>query len=254
MDETRVPIPSLLAIAAVHHYLIRDGTRNQCGLIVETGEAREGHHFCCLLGYGAGAINPYLALETIDDLHADGLLPPQDTAEAARRNYVKATHKAILKVASKMGISTVQSYRGAQIFEALGIGERVVERYFVDTPSRIGGIGMAEIGLEAMMKHRVAFPRVDAEKARMLDAGGYYQWRRDGEYHQWNPGTVAKLQHAVRVDSKKAYSEYAKLVDTDARARARFAGSWRSSRSTSRSPSTMSSRRRRSSSDSRPGR
>ncbi|MEM7806714.1 MAG: glutamate synthase central domain-containing protein, partial [Planctomycetota bacterium] len=224
VSEDRVPIPSLLAVAAVHHYLIRDGTRNQCGIIVETGEAREGHHFCCLLGYGAGAINPYLALETIGDLHADGLLPPQDSAEAAKRNYIKAAHKAILKVASKMGISTVQSYRAAQIFEALGIGENVIDRYFVDTPSRIGGIGMAEIGREAIMKHRVAYPRVEAEKARVLDAGGYYQWRRDGEYHQWNPNTVAKLQHAVRVDSKKSYDQYAKLVDDDARAKSTLRG------------------------------
>ncbi len=224
VTDKLVPIPSLLATAAVHHHLIRDGTRNQAGLIVETGEAREGHHYCCLLGYGAGAINPYLALDTINDLHADQLLPGDMTAVEARKNYVKAAHKAILKVASKMGISTVQSYRGAQIFEALGIGSELIDRYFVDTPSRIGGVGLSEIALEALMKHRRAFPRVDAERSLVLDAGGYYQWRRDGEFHQWNPGTVAKLQHAVRVDSEKAFRDYSKLVDDDARARSTLRG------------------------------
>ena len=222
--EDMAPIPSMLATSAVHHHLIRDGTRNQCGLIIETGEAREGHHFCCLLGYGAGAINPYLALDTIEDLDADGLLPPDATADEAKYNYVKASHKAILKVASKMGISTVQSYRAAQVFEALGISRDVVDRYFIDTPSRIGGIGLAEIAQEALMKHRRAFPRVDAEKSRVLDAGGYYQWRRDGEFHQWNPDTVAKLQHAVRVDSEKAYRKYARLVDDDAKAKSTLRG------------------------------
>jgi glutamate synthase domain-containing protein 2/glutamate synthase domain-containing protein 1/glutamate synthase domain-containing protein 3 len=224
VSETMAPIPSLLATSAVHHHLIRDGTRNQCGIVIETGEAREGHHFCCLLGYGAGAINPYLALDTIDDLDADGLLPPETSAEEAKYNFVKASHKAILKVASKMGISTVQSYWAAQVFEALGIGRPVIDQYFVDTPSRIGGIGMPEIAQEALMKHRRAFPRVEAEKSRVLDAGGYYQWRRDGEYHQWNPDTVAKLQHAVRVDSEKAYRSYAKLVDDDAKAKSTLRG------------------------------
>jgi glutamate synthase domain-containing protein 2/glutamate synthase domain-containing protein 1/glutamate synthase domain-containing protein 3 len=213
----RAAIPSLLFTAAVHHYLIREGTRNQCGLIIETGEAREGHHFCCLLGYGAGAINPFLALDTIEDLHRDALLPGDLTVAAAAKNYVNAAHKAILKVASKMGISTVQSYRGAQIFEALGIGRGLIDRYFVDTPSRIGGIGLEHVAREALMKHRRAFPKLDADPARVLDAGGFYQWRRDGENHQWNPGTVAKLQHAVRVDSRDAFRTYSKLVDDQAR-------------------------------------
>jgi glutamate synthase domain-containing protein 2/glutamate synthase domain-containing protein 1/glutamate synthase domain-containing protein 3 len=220
----KVPIPSLLATSAVHHHLIREGTRNQCGLIVETGEAREGHHYCCLLGYGAGAINPYLALDTISDLEGGGLLPAGVDAERARKNYVKAAHKAILKVASKMGISTVQSYRGAQIFEALGIGRDVIDRFFADTPSRIGGVGLPEIAEEAMMKHRRAFPRVEAEKARVLDAGGFYQWRRDGEYHAWNPQSVASLQHAVRVDSQDAFRQYSKLVDEDAKNKSTLRG------------------------------
>ena len=214
----RAPIPSLLFTAAVHHYLIREGTRNSCGLVIETGEAREGHHFCCLLGYGAGAINPYLALDTIADLHDEALFPSDMTLAEARKNYVKAAHKAILKVASKMGISTVQSYRGAQIFEALGVGRRVIDRYFADTPSRIGGVGLAEIAEEALMKHRRAHPRVQAEKAQVLDAGGFYQWRRDGERHHWNPRSVAKLQHAVRVDSADSFADYSKLIDEQAKA------------------------------------
>ncbi len=218
------PIPSLLYAAGVHHHLIREGTRNSCGLVVETGEAREAHHFACLLGYGAGAINPYLALDTVADLHADTLFPDDMTLSQAQAGYVKAAHKAILKVASKMGISTVQSYRGAQIFECLGIGQDVIDRYFVDTPSRIGGIGLAEIAEEALMNHRRAYPRVQAEKSQVLDAGGFYQWRRDGERHQWNPRTVAKLQHAVRVDSRESFREYTRLIDEDARAKSTLRG------------------------------
>ena len=223
-SRARAPIPSLLYTAGVHHHLIREGTRNACGLIVETGEAREAHHFACLLGYGAGAINPYLALDTVADLHADTLFPDDMTLEQAQAAFVKAAHKAILKIASKMGISTVQSYRGAQIFECLGIGHEVIDRYFVDTPSRIGGIGLAEIAEEALMKHRRAHPRVAAEKSLVLDSGGFYQWRRDGEHHHWNPRTVAKLQHAVRVDSRESFADYTRLVDDDARAKSTLRG------------------------------
>ena len=224
VTRDRAPIPSLLAMAAVHHHLIREGTRNSCGVIVETGEAREGHHFCTLIGYGAGAVNPYLALDTIDDLHDEALFPNDMTLIEARKNFVKAAGKAVLKVASKMGISTVQSYRGAQIFEALGVGRDVVDRYFVGTPSRIGGIGLGEIAREMLMKHRRAFPPIEVDPAEVLDAGGFYQWRRDGEYHAWNPNTVAKLQHAVRVDSFKSFQQYTKLVDDDARRRSSLRG------------------------------
>ena len=223
VDQTHAPIPSLLATAAVHHHLIRQGTRTRAGLVVETGEAREAHHFCALIGYGAGAVNPYLALESIADLHRDGLFAEDMTPAMAGKNYVKAASKSILKVASKMGISTVQSYRGAQIFEALGIGRDVIDEYFTGTASRIGGIGLGVIAAECGERHRRAFPRAEVQPP-VLDAGGFYQWRRDGEFHQWNPGTVAKLQHAVRVDSQKSFGEYTRLVNDESRRRATIRG------------------------------
>ncbi|MCS7034340.1 MAG: glutamate synthase-related protein, partial [Phycisphaerae bacterium] len=192
------PIPALLATAGVHHHLIRQGTRTMCGLVIETGEAREPHHFCCLIGYGAGAVNPYLAFDTIDDLHSSGMLPEGLTVETARKNYIKAVNKAILKVASKMGISTVQSYRGAQIFEAIGIGKGVIDRYFTNTASRINGIGLDLIARESLIRHRRAFPPIDVN-VEVLETGGQYQWRRDGEYHMYNPDVIARLQHAVRI-------------------------------------------------------
>jgi glutamate synthase (NADPH) large chain len=198
VDAEHAPIPSLLATAAVHHHLIRLGTRTQASLIIETAEAREAHHFCCLIGYGAGAVNPYLAIQTIADLHRDGLFPPEIKEADAIKNYLKAANKGILKVASKMGISTVQSYRGAQIFEAIGLGMDVIDRHFVGTASRIGGVGLEVIAKESLMRHRRGFPPITVQTEDMLDAGGNYQWRRDGEHHQWNPITVARLQHAVR--------------------------------------------------------
>jgi glutamate synthase domain-containing protein 2/glutamate synthase domain-containing protein 1/glutamate synthase domain-containing protein 3 len=197
VGHDKAPIPALLATSAVHHHLIRAGVRTQAGLVIETAEAREAHHFCCLVGYGAGAVNPYLALDTIADLHADGMLPKDVTVEHAQKNFVKAANKAILKVASKMGISTVQSYRGAQIFEAIGLGHDLVDQYFTKTPSRIAGVGLEVIAKESLMRHRRGFPPI-AVGQPVLDQGGFYQWRRDGEYHMWNPETVAKLQHAVR--------------------------------------------------------
>ena len=222
--EAAVPIPSLLATSAVHHHLIRCGTRTQAGLVIETGEAREGHHFAALLGYGAGAINPYLALETVRDLHAEGLLPEGMDAEKAQKNYVKAAGKAVLKVASKMGISTVQSYRGAQIFEAIGLGERLVKEHFTGTVSRLGGVGLPVLAAESLARHRRAYPPIEVEHAEVLEAGGFYQWRRDGEYHAWNPSTVAALQRAVRLDSQKAYDQYAKLLNDQARRAATLRG------------------------------
>ena len=220
VDAQRAPIPSLLATAAVHHHLIRQGTRTQCGLVIETGEARESHHFCLLIGYGAGAVNPYLAFETLADLHKEDILPPDLSLEAAKKNYIKAANKGILKVASKMGISTVQSYRGAQIFEAIGLNQQLIDKHFAGTASRINGIDLDVIARESLMRHRHGFPpiRVNGE---VLDNGGNYQWRRDGEYHMWNPDTIGKMQHAVRiginkpVDGFKAFQEYTKLLDDE---------------------------------------
>ncbi len=229
VDAQHVPIPSLLATAAVHHHLIREGTRTQCGLVIETGEARESHHFCLLIGYGAGAINPYLAFETLTDLQKDGLLPENVTLEQATKNFIKAANKAILKVASKMGISTVQSYRGAQIFEAIGLSGRVIEKFFTNTSSRINGVDLDVIARESLMRHRHGYPpiRVNGE---VLDNGGNYQWRRDGEYHMWNPESIGKIQHAVRlgitkpIDGFKAFQEYTKLCDDESRHRCTLRG------------------------------
>ena len=198
------------------------GARTQCGLVIETGEARESHHFCLLIGYGAGAINPYLVFETLADLHKDGMLPEGLSLEDAKKNFIKAANKGILKVASKMGISTVQSYRGAQIFEAIGLSRRMVDKFFTNTASRINGVDLDVIARESLMRHRHGFPpiRVNGE---VLDNGGFYQWRRDGEYHMWNPDTIGKMQHAVRlgitkpIDGFKAFQEYTRLCDDEAR-------------------------------------
>ncbi|MEM6315358.1 MAG: glutamate synthase central domain-containing protein, partial [Planctomycetota bacterium] len=224
VSAEKCAIPSLLATAAVHHHLIQCGTRTQAGLVIETAEAREGHHFCCLLGYGAGAINPYLALATIRDLHRENLLPAEMSESRAQKNYVKAAGKAILKVASKMGISTVQSYRGAQIFEAIGIGNDVIDRYFKGTASRIGGIDLDTIAEESLVRHRRAFPPIEVEKAEILDAGGFYQWRRDGEYHAWNPSSVSTLQKAVRLESQKMFGKYSDVINDESRRRATLRG------------------------------
>jgi glutamate synthase (ferredoxin) len=205
------PIPALLATAGVHHHLVREGTRCKAGLIIETGEAREVHHMAVLIGYGAGAINPYLAFETLDDMIRQELL--QDiTHETAVVNYIKALNKGLVKVMSKMGISTVQSYRAAQIYEAIGLGKPFVDKYFTWTASRIGGIGIAEVAREAGLRHHHAFPDRPAGKPD-LDWGGEYQWRRDGEYHLFNPGTVFKLQQATRTGQYRVFKEYSKLVD-----------------------------------------
>jgi glutamate synthase domain-containing protein 2/formylmethanofuran dehydrogenase subunit C len=223
VDADHAPIPSLLATSAVHHHLIRQGTRTQAGLVIETGEAREAHHFCLLIGYGAGAINPYVAFETIADMHREKMLPPELSLDQAKKNYIKAANKSIIKVASKMGISTVQSYRGAQIFEAVGISKQVIDRYFTGTSSRINGIGLDVIARESLERHRHGYPpiRVNGE---VLDNGGFYQWRRDGEYHMWNPDTVAKLQQAVRVTGLPTFKEYSKLVNDEARHRCTIRG------------------------------
>jgi glutamate synthase (NADPH) large chain len=209
------PIPSLLAVGGVHHHLIREGTRTRCGLIVESGEPREVMHYALLMGYGAGAINPYLAYATIAGMIDDAKLS-DITEEEAIEHYIKALGKALIKVASKMGISTLQSYRGAQIFEAIGLDRDIIDTCFTWTASRVGGVGINAIAREAGRRHHLAFhadPNLDGE----LDAGGQYQWRRRGEYHMYNPNTIAKLQHAVRSGNYRLFKEYSRLVDDHSR-------------------------------------
>ena len=253
INRDLAPIPALLAVAAVHHHLIREGTRTQVGLILESGEPREVHHYSLLIGYGAGAINPYLAFETLEDMVRQGALTsvaaglqPADSTQArsasdgavpslalracggaesagykpaatispekAIKNYVKAAGKGVLKVMSKMGISTAQSYCGAQIFEAIGLSQAVVDRYFTWTPSRLSGVGLDVIAGEAAARHRCAFPDRQVN-GRTLDVGGHYQFRQGGEYHLFNPETIHKLQHAVRSNDYSVFKQYTKLVD-----------------------------------------
>jgi glutamate synthase (NADPH) large chain len=212
-NEDLAPVPMLLATAAVHHHLIREKTRTQVGLIIETGEAREVHHFALLLGYGAAAINPYLAFDSIEHMINERATSVTDF-DAAVKNYIKAAGKGILKVMSKMGISTVASYTGAQIFEAIGLGPEIVDEYFTGTVSRLGGIGLDEVAEEVRRRHSRAYPLRKEETAhRDLDYGGEYQWRREGEYHLFNPTTVFKLQHATRSGRYEVFKEYTKLVD-----------------------------------------
>ncbi len=215
VDAQHAAIPSLLATGAVHHHLIRQGTRTRCGIVVESGEPREAHHFSLLVGYGAGAINPYLVFATLCAMIRAEQLKGIDEDQAVQ-NFIKAVTKSLIKVASKMGISTVQSYRGAQIFEAIGLGQDVIDRYFTWTPSRVGGIGLDAIAREAATRHHAAFDS-PANLSEELDAGGNYQWRRRGEYHMYNPDTVAKLQQAVRLGSYKLFKEYTRLVDDASR-------------------------------------
>jgi glutamate synthase (ferredoxin) len=205
------PIPALLAVSGLHHHLIREGTRTRVGLVLESGEPREVHHFSLLIGYGCGAINPYLAFETIDDMIAQGLLTNVDPKTACK-NYAKAAVKGVVKVISKMGISTIQSYRGAQVFEAIGLNKAVVEKYFTWTPSRVGGVGLDVIAQEVLLRHEHAFPLV-AVNGHTLDPGGQYQWRNDGEFHLFNPQTVHKLQLACRTGNYKVFKEYSILVN-----------------------------------------
>jgi glutamate synthase (ferredoxin) len=200
--EALAPIPALLATSAVHLHLVRKGLRTQLGLVVESGEPREVHHFALLLGYGAGAINPYLVYDSLAALHAGGQVPTETDYRSCVRNFNKAIKKGVLKVMSKMGISTVQSYRGAQIFEAIGLSKEFVDRYFTGTPSRIQGVGLEEVAREALVRHNVAYPQ-RAPLQQTLDVGGQYQWRRDGEFHLFNPETIQKLQHAVRLGDYK---------------------------------------------------
>jgi glutamate synthase (ferredoxin) len=222
VDATHAPIPSLLATAGVHHHLVREGARTKCGLLVESGDAREVHHVALLMGYGAGAVNPYLAFETLHDMIRQGLLAGV-THEQAVTGYVKALNKGVLKVMSKMGISTLQSYCGAQIFEAVGLDAAFVDTYFTSTPSRLGGVGLDTIAEEVRRRHARAFGRRRPATGE-LESGGEYQWRRDGEYHLFNPDTVFRLQHATRAGRYEIYKEYTRLVDDQSERRATLRG------------------------------
>ncbi len=251
LGPRRVPVPSLLAVAAVHHHLVIEGTRLRAGIIVESGEPREVHHFATLIGYGASAVNPYLMLESLDQLvldgrivrtAADGSETPVD-AETAAQNVVKAIGKGLLKTISKMGISTIQSYRGAQIFEAVGLEKELIDAHFTHTATRIGGVGLEVLAAEALERHARAYP---APRDPLLPVGGVYAWRRDGEHHMWNPETIALVQHAVRSangdveaalggdaaaaanvrdsPAQEKYREYARTVNEDAARRATLRG------------------------------
>jgi len=222
VDARHAPIPSLLATAGVHHHLVREGNRTRCGLIIETGDAREAHHMALLLGYGAGVVNPYLAIETIEELICTGEVTDIDPPQGVQ-HYVMALTKGVLKVMSKMGISSLQGYRGAQIFEAIGLNKDFVDRYFTSTASRVGGIGIDTVAAEVQKRHQLAFPTRGDEDSE-LDSGGEYQWRRDGEYHLFNPETVFKLQHATRSGQYEVYREYANLVNDQSRKRATLRG------------------------------
>ncbi len=211
IDKDHAAIPALLAVSGLHHHLIREGTRTKVGLVLESGEPREVHHYALLIGYGVGAINPYLAFETLDDMIRQGILKDIDHKTAVK-NYAKAVAKGVVKTMSKMGISTIQSYRGAQIFEAIGLNHDVINKYFTWTASRIEGAGLNEIAKEIAIRHQHAFPDRSVN-GRTLDPGGQYQWRRDGEYHLFNPETVHKLQLAVRTNNYKVFKEYSKAVD-----------------------------------------
>ncbi len=208
-----VPIPALLATSGIHHHLVREETRTHCGLVVETGEAREVHHFALLTGYGAGAVNPYLALETLEQMQSEGYIPPDLKRDKLEKHFLKAAKKGVLKVGSKMGISTQQSYRGAQIFEAIGLNSTLVNEYFTWTASRIEGVGIQTIAEETLRRHEYAYPRTEVPSLLDLDVGGQYQWRRKGEAHMLNPEVVAKLQIATKLNSQEDFQQYCKLID-----------------------------------------
>ncbi len=233
VDETHAPIPPALAVSAIHHHLIREGLRGRVSLIAETGEAREVSHIALLISFGASAVHPYLALETVDSLtgpalvHHDGSGPPGAQPVAPRRSisvgvqhYIKAVDKGLLKIMSKMGISTLQSYCGAQLWEAVGLDSTLIKQHFTGTPSRVGGIGLELIAQETLRRHASAFD----ETATQLDAGGEYQFRIQGEHHNWNPLTISKLQHATRSDSYSTFKEFSKLANDETKRRSTLRG------------------------------
>ena len=221
VNEEWAPIPSLLGVSAVHHHLVREETRTEVGLILETGEPRDVHHFACLIGYGAGAINPYLVGESLIDMEREGYFPETVDAATAESRFIKAVNKGLLKIFSKMGISTLQSYCGAQIFEAIGLNSKLIDRYFTGTASRIEGIGIQELGEETLRRHTLAYQPVPI---RQLDFGGEIHYRIQGEHHNWNPETIFKLQHASHTNNPKTYAEYADLVNKEQRQRSTIRG------------------------------
>jgi len=212
-NEVSAPIPTLLAVAAVHHHLVRERTRTQVGLVVEAGDAREVHHMAMLIAFGAAAINPYMAFESISDMIDRGVIQDMDR-EKAVSNYIKAAGKGVLKVMSKMGISTVASYTGAQLFQAIGISQTVLDEYFTGLRCPLGGIGLDDIAADVATRHRLAYlDRPDERAHRELEVGGEYQWRREGEFHLFNPETVFKLQHSTRTGQYSIFKEYTALID-----------------------------------------
>ncbi|GMV19238.1 MAG: glutamate synthase [Polyangiaceae bacterium] len=219
------PVPSLLGLGAVHNHLMRNGTRMRVGILVETGEAREVHHFCLLLGFGAGAVNPYVALDSVAEMARAGVLRGVSDVAVAQKNLVKAVNKGVLKVMSKMGISTLQSYQGAQIFEAIGLGPDLIERYFTGTTSRLGGIDLDELAEECRSRSEAAFPR-RRSPSPVLETGGEYQYRAQGERHLWSPKVVSALQRAVREEDVKSYREYSDLVNQQSRGPITLRGLW----------------------------
>ncbi len=223
IDSDHAPIPSLLATAAVHHHLIRKGLRGKAGLLVESGDIWETHHYATLIGYGASGICPYLTFETLANMNAKGLIDGEYTEEQLCKNYIKAVDKELLKIFSKMGISTLQSYHGAQIFESLGINQDVVDKYFTGTISRIGGLGIAEIAKECVIRHRVAYPDRDVPSVKKLEVGGVYQWKQRGEKHIFNPETIHLLQKSTREGEKdfekgyEIFKNYSRLINDQTR-------------------------------------
>lgn len=221
-DRNYAPMPALLASAGLHHHLIRQGTRTRVGLVLESGEPREVHHFCLLLGYGVQAINPYMAYETLYDMIAQGMLP-NITYEKAVYGYVKAVVKGVVKVMAKMGISTIQSYCGAQIFEAVGLRQDLIDTYFTWTASRVGGMGLAAIAREAQQQHARAFPEFPVN-GHTLEVHGQYQYRKEGERHLFNPHTIHLLQKACRTNNYATFKEYSRLIDDQAELMATLRG------------------------------
>jgi len=211
VDREHAAIPALLAVSGLHHHLVNSGTRTRVSLVLESGEPREVHHFALLLGYGVNAINPYLAIESLDDMILQGMLPGLDHKKAVK-NFTKAAIKGVVKTMAKMGISTVQSYRGAQIFEAVGLHQTLIDRYFTWTPSRIGGVNIDGVAHELMERHARAYPARVAPEVT-LPPGGVYQWRKDSEEHQYNPLTITSLQKAVRTDDYKEFKVFSSLID-----------------------------------------
>ena len=209
----KAAVPVLLATGGVHHHLVGEGSRTRCGIVVETGEAREVQHFALLTGYGAGAVNPYVAFATIDQMQAERMISAEYPREKLHKNFVKAATKGLLKVMSKMGISTQQSYRGAQIFEAVGLEQGLVDEFFTRTPSRIGGIGLEGVAEESSNRHEHAWPKTSVPQTLELDVGGRYQWRRKGEAHMLSPDVVSTLQRSTQINSREEFKKYQKLID-----------------------------------------